>query len=107
MEQKNLDTWRGRIYPYKILKRPLITEKSNLLKEEINQIIFEVDKKANKIEIKEAVEKLFKVNVIKVHTINMQGKIKRLGRSQGKRPDWKKAIVTLKEGERVDFFEGV
>ena len=93
--------------PYKILKRPLITEKSNLLKEEINQIIFEVDKKANKIEIKEAVEKLFKVNVIKVHTINMQGKIKRLGRSQGKRPDWKKAIVTLKEGERVDFFEGV
>jgi len=93
--------------PYKILKRPLITEKSNLLKEEMNQIIFEVDKKANKIEIKEAVEKLFKVNVIKVHTINMQGKIKRLGRSQGKRPDWKKAIVTLKEGERVDFFEGV
>lgn len=93
--------------PYKILKRPLITEKSNLLKEEMNQIIFEVDKKANKIEIKEAVEKLFKVNVIKVHTINMQGKVKRLGRSQGKRPDWKKAIVTLKEGERVDFFEGV
>jgi len=92
---------------YSILKKPLITEKSNLLKEELNQIIFEVDKKANKIEIKEAVEKLFKVNVIKVHTINMQGKIKRLGRSRGKKPDWKKAIVTLKEGEHVDFFEGV
>ena len=92
---------------YSILKKPLITEKSNLLREELNQIIFEVDKKANKIEIKEAVEKLFKVNVIKVHTINMQGKIKRLGRSRGKKPDWKKAIVTLKEGEHVDFFEGV
>ena len=92
---------------YSILKQPLITEKSNLLKEELNQIVFEVDKKANKIEIKEAVEKLFKVNVIKVHTINMQGKIKRLGRSRGKKPDWKKAIVTLKEGEHVDFFEGV
>jgi len=92
---------------YSILKKPLVTEKSNLLKEELNQIIFEVDKKANKIEIKEAVEKLFKVNVIKVHTINMQGKIKRLGRSRGKKPDWKKAIVTLKEGEHVDFFEGV
>ncbi|KPJ61536.1 MAG: 50S ribosomal protein L23 [Deltaproteobacteria bacterium DG_8] len=94
-------------YPYSILRKPLITEKSNLLKEELNQIIFEVNKKANKIEIKEAVEKLFKVNVIKVHTINMHGKIKRLGRSQGKKPDWKKALVTLKEGEHIDFFEGV
>lgn len=94
-------------YPYSILRKPLITEKSNLLKEELNQIVFEVDKKANKIEIKEAVEKLFKVNVIKVHTINMHGKIKRLGRSHGKKPDWKKALVTLKEGEHIDFFEGV
>jgi len=93
--------------PYSILKKPLITEKSNLMKEALNQIAFEVDRKANKIEIKEAVEKLFKVNVIKVHTINMQGKIKRLGRSQGKKPDWKKGLITLKEGEHIDFFEGV
>lgn len=92
---------------YHILKKPLITEKSNLMKEALNQIAFEVDKKANKIEIKEAVEKLFKVHVIKVHTINMLGKRKRLGRSQGKKPDWKKAIVTLKAGEQIDFFEGV
>jgi large subunit ribosomal protein L23 len=90
-----------------ILKRPLLTEKSNLIKEELNQIIFEVDKRANKIEIKEAVEKLFKVNVIKVRTVNLRGKLKRLGKSQGRKPNWKKAIVSLKEGDQVDFFEGV
>ena len=92
---------------YSVLKRPLITEKSNLLKEGFNQIVFEVDKKANKVEIKKAVEKLFKVTVVKVHTIHVRGKIKRMGRSLGKKPNWKKAVVTLKEGERVDFFEGV
>ena len=93
--------------PYSVLRRPLITEKSNLMKEELNQIAFEVDRRANKIEIKEAVEKLFKVHVVKVHTINMRGKKKRLGRSQGRKPDWKKAIVTLKEGDNIDLFEGV
>ena len=92
---------------FTILKKPLVTEKSNIMKEELSQITFEVDKKANKIEIKEAVEKLFNVHVTKVHTINMLGKRKRLGRSQGKRPDRKKAIVTLKEGDRIEFFEGV
>jgi large subunit ribosomal protein L23 len=92
---------------YAVLKRPLVTEKSNLLKEELNQVVFEVDKKANKIEIKKAIEKLFKVNVVKVHTLHIRGKTKRLGRTQGKKPNWKKAIVTLKEGERIDFFEGV
>ncbi len=93
--------------PYHVLKRPLITEKSNLIKEELNQIAFEVDRRANKIEIKEAVKKIFNVHVVKVRTFNMLGKKKRLGRSEGKRADWKKAIVTLKEGERIDFFEGV
>jgi len=93
--------------PYSVLKRPLITEKSNLMKDELNQIAFEVDRRANKIEIKEAVKKLFNVHVIKVHTFNMLGKRKRMGRSEGKKSDWKKAIVTLKEGERIDFFEGV
>jgi large subunit ribosomal protein L23 len=93
--------------PYSVLKKPLITEKSNIMKEELNQISFAVDPRANKIEIKEAVKKLFNVHVLKVRTFNMLGKRKRLGRSEGKKSDWKKAIVTLKEGERIDFFEGV
>jgi large subunit ribosomal protein L23 len=93
--------------PYNILKKPLITEKSNVMKEELNQIAFAVDTRANKIEIKDAVKKLFNVHVLKVRTFNMLGKRKRLGRSEGKKSDWKKAIVTLKEGERIDFFEGV
>ena len=93
--------------PYSVLRRPLITEKSNLMKEELNQIAFEVDRRANKIEIKEAVKKLFNVNVIKVRTFTMLGKRKRVGRTEGRTSSWKKAIVTLKEGERIEFFEGV
>jgi large subunit ribosomal protein L23 len=92
--------------PQQIIRRPLITEKSTQQKEESRQYVFEVDPKANKIEIKAAVEQLFKVKVTKVRTLNVLGKIKRLGRRYGKRPDWKKAIVTLKEGDRIDFFEG-
>jgi len=92
--------------PQQIIRRPLITEKSTHQKEESRQYAFEVDPKANKIEIKAAVEQLFKVKVIKVRTLNVLGKIKRLGRRYGKRPDWKKAIVTLREGDRIDFFEG-
>ncbi len=92
---------------HKTVVRPLITEKSNLQKESQNQITFEVSRWANKIEIKKAVEKLFRVKVLSVNTMNARGKVKRLGRSVGKRPNWKKAIVTLKEGERIDFFEGV
>ncbi len=92
--------------PYEIIRRPLITEKSTQQKEENRQYVFEVDPEANKIEIKEAVEQLFRVKVLKVRTLNVLGKIKRLGRRYGKRPDWKKAIVTLREGDRIDFFEG-
>ena len=92
---------------YSVLKKPLITEKSNIMKEELNQIAFAVDPRANKIEIKEAVAKLFNVKVLKGRTLNRLGKRKRLGRSEGKKSDWKKAVVTLKEGERIDFFEGV
>jgi large subunit ribosomal protein L23 len=92
---------------YSVLKKPLITEKGNLMKDELNQITFEVDRRANKIEIKAAVEKIFKVHVVKVHTLNMRGKMKRMGKSQGKKPNWKKAIVTLKEGDNIDLFEGV
>ena len=77
------------------------------MKEEFNQIAFEVDRRANKIEIKEAVKKLFNVHVVKVRTFTMLGKRKRMGRTEGRTSSWKKAIVTLKEGERIDFFEGV
>ncbi len=90
----------------KIIRRPLITEKSTSQKDENHQYAFEVDRNANKIEIRSAVERLFKVKVLQVRTINVLGKIKRLGRKYGKRPDWKKAIVTLREGDRIDFFEG-
>jgi large subunit ribosomal protein L23 len=92
---------------YQILRRPIITEKSSTLKDENNQIIFEVGCEANKSEIAKAVEKLFKVTVLSVRTQNRAGKRKRLGRHEGRRKDWKRAIVTLKEGDRVDFFEGV
>ena len=90
----------------KIIRRPLITEKSTRQKEESRQYVFEVHRDANKIEIQSAVERLFKVKVLQVRTSNVLGKIKRLGRRYGKRPDWKKAIITLKEGGRIDFFEG-
>lgn len=92
--------------PQKIILRPLITEKSTQQKEEGNQYVFEVDRHSNKIEIRSAVEHLFKVKVNNVRTVNVLGKMKRLGRRYGKRPDWKKAIVTLREGDRIDFFEG-
>jgi large subunit ribosomal protein L23 len=90
----------------KIVRRPLVTEKSTRQKEEGRQYVFEVDPNANKIEIQRAVEQLFKVTVVQVRTANVLGKLKRLGRRYGKRPDWKRAIVTLKEGDRIDFFEG-
>jgi large subunit ribosomal protein L23 len=90
----------------KIIRRPLITEKSTQQKEDSRQYVFEVHRDANKIEIQSAVERLFKVTVLQVRTSNVLGKVKRLGRRYGKRPDWKKAIITLKEGDRIDFFEG-
>ncbi len=90
----------------KIIRRPLITEKSTRQKELGHQYAFEVDRGANKVEIQRAVEQLFKVRVSQVRTSTALGKLKRLGRKYGKRPDWKKATVTLKEGSRIDFFEG-
>ena len=90
----------------RIIRKPLVTEKSTQLKDSSNQYAFEVDRKANKIEIQSAVERLFKVRVVDVRTSNVLGKMKRQGRKYGKRPDWKKAIITLKEGDRIDFFEG-
>ena len=92
---------------YKVIKKPHITEKASLRKELSNQVTFEVHKKANKIEIRQAVEKLFKTKVVDVQTMNMAGKKRRMGKSMGKRPDWKKAIVTLAPGENIEFFEGM
>jgi large subunit ribosomal protein L23 len=92
---------------YEILKRPLVTEKSTVEKDARNKLCFEVDRRANKIQIKGAVEKIFKVNVLEVATIKMKGKRKRAGRYFTQLPDWKKAIVTIKAGQRVEFFEGV
>ncbi len=89
-----------------IIISPLVTEKSTTQREGQNQYSFKVNKRANKIEIKEAVERLFKVKVMEVRTATIRGKVKRLGRRFGKRPDWKKAVVTVKEGGRIDFFEG-
>jgi large subunit ribosomal protein L23 len=90
-----------------IIKRPLITEKTSIQKELYNQLTFEVDRRANRIEIKRAIETVFNVRVSDVKTIQVTGKIKQRGRITGKRRDWKKAIVKLMPGERIDFFEGV
>jgi len=92
---------------YDVLIGPLLTEKGSLLKEVNNQILFKVARDANKLEIKKAVEEIFKVKVENVRTMNYKGKKKRMGRYEGRRPDWKKAIVKLKEGEKLDFIEGV
>lgn len=91
---------------YSIVKRPLLTEKSARLKETENKVVVEVERDANKLEIKNAIEDIFKVKVERVSTINTEGKWKRQGRSLGKRPDRKKAIITLKKGEKLDFIEG-
>ena len=92
---------------YTVVEAPLITEKGTYVNEIGNQVVFQVRPDANKIEIKRAVEKLFKVKVVKVRTDNVLGKTRRVGRSLGSRSDWKKAYVTLGEGQRIDFFEQV
>jgi len=91
---------------YTIIKRPIFTEKGAALKESLNKILVEVSKDANKIEIKRAIEEIFKVKVDKIATIHERGKWKRYGKSVGKRPDTKKAIITLKKGEKLEFIEG-
>jgi len=92
--------------PYDIVKRPLITEKTSIQKEDYNQMTFEVDRNANRVEIKRAIENIFNVNVATVRTMQVKGKTKRRGQIVGKRRNWKKAIVKLMPGERIDFFEG-
>ncbi|MBI2608259.1 MAG: 50S ribosomal protein L23 [Deltaproteobacteria bacterium] len=91
----------------RVLKKPLVSEKNTLLSQNLNQYVFEVDGGANKIEIKHAVQKRFGVEVEGVRTLMQRGKMKVLGRSMGKRPNFKKAVVTLKKGQKIDLFEGV
>ena len=91
---------------FDVLRAPKMSEKTLSLKEEANQFAFEVDQRANKIQIKESVEKSFKVSLLKVRTMNVRGKKKRLGRYQGLKSSWKKAIITLKEGDTIEYFEG-
>ena len=88
-----------------LLVRPIMTERSTILKEKHNQYIFEVTPRASKPDIRRAVEELFKVDVVSVRTMNVRGKFRRVGRSEGKRPDWKKAVVTLAQGQKIDVVE--
>ncbi len=90
-----------------VIRRPLITEKATRVKEVANAVAFEVDRRATKNEVVDAVEKIFKVKVVDVKTMNVPGKPKRRGLVTGRRPAWKKAIVTLKAGDTIEFFEGV
>ncbi len=91
--------------PHEIIIRPVLTEKSTMMRDVQNQYCFTVLVGANKIEIKQAIESLFDVGVTSVRTQIMRGKVKRYGRGYGKRPNWKKAIVTLREGDSIEFFE--
>ncbi|MGH9380951.1 MAG: 50S ribosomal protein L23 [Thermoanaerobaculia bacterium] len=91
-----------------VIRRPLLTEKSTELRDERNVVAFEVDRRANKVEIRRAVEAQFKVKVAEVRVARMHGKVRRQGRFVGRRPDWKKAYVRLADGEqKIEFFEGV
>lgn len=92
---------------YDIVRRPIITEKTTAQKELHNQITFEVSQSVNSIEVKKAIEKIFDVRVDKVRVLNVKGKVKRRGNILGKRRNFKKALVTLSDGERIEFFEGV
>jgi large subunit ribosomal protein L23 len=91
--------------PEQIIRRPIIlTEKATLLRETHNQVVFEVARGANKVQIRDAVQRLFKVNVTDVNTMVVRGKDRRMGRGRAKMQNWKKAVVTLKAGESIDFF---
>lgn len=92
---------------YRTIVHPILTEKTTLQKEALNKVAFKVAPGATKRQIKEAVEQIFNVTVLKVHTSNMVGKHRRWRLRVGRRPDWKKAVLTLKAGDKIEFFEGV
>ena len=91
---------------FDVLKAPKMTEKTLSLKEQTNQYAFEVNPRANKVQIKDCIEKTFKVSVLGVRTMNGRGKKKRMGKHQGYKSSWKKALVTLKQGDTIEYFEG-
>ena len=93
--------------PEEIVLRPIVTEKSNMLQEQSNQVVFRVAKDANKIDIRQAVEKLFGVKVVSVKTVRTPARWRRVGRNVGRRPSWKKAVVRLREGDPREFLSGV
>ncbi|MBT3226401.1 MAG: 50S ribosomal protein L23 [Deltaproteobacteria bacterium] len=88
------------------ISNPYITEKVLFLNEEQNKVVFKIDRTVNKIELKKAIESIFNVTVEAINTLNVRGKKKRLGKWEGRRADWKKAVVTLKEGDTIEYFEG-
>jgi large subunit ribosomal protein L23 len=90
--------------PQEIIKAPVISEKGSLLAETVQQVLFKVRPDANKVEVKKAVESLFKVKVVKVRMARYLGKVRRVGKNTGRRPEWKKAYVTLREGDKIVFF---
>lgn len=92
---------------HEIVRRPLVTEKSSIGRETHNLVTFAVDPRASKLEIRRAVESLFQVKVLDVHTMRMPRKTRRVGKFMGRKPEWKKAIVRLAEGQTIEFFEGV
>ena len=94
------------MHTYDVLRRPLITEKGSIQQIQ-GKYLFEVDVKATKTQVKQAVEKSFNVSVTQVNVVTMRGKMRRMGRGIFKTPDWKKAIVTLKAGDKIELFEGV
>ena len=94
------------IHPYEVLRRPLVTEKSTMLSA-VGKYVFEVALGSNKPQIAAAVEQAFNVHVVEVNTMRVRGKVKRMGRSRGQQPNWKKAVVTLQPGEQIQVFEGV
>jgi large subunit ribosomal protein L23 len=92
---------------HQVIRKPLVTEKSNIGREERNLVTLAVDPRANKHDVKRAVELLFGVSVLEVRTMRMPHKTRRVGRFMGRKPEWKKAIVRLAEGQKIEFFEGV
>jgi large subunit ribosomal protein L23 len=92
---------------YKIIEKPLVTEKGTVMLSEGNRVTFKVHQDANKIEIREAVQKIFSVTVLQVNTQIVRGKRKRFGKAMGQTKSWKKAMVQLKEGDKIEIFEGV
>lgn len=92
---------------HEVIRRPLVTEKSNIGREEHNVVTLAVDPRANKHDVKRAVESLFEVEVVRVRTQRMPRKTRRLGKFVGRKPEWKKALVVLAEGQTIEFFEGI